>query len=275
MQTSSKSLRAFRTFLALSAAAAGLFGLATQAEAHVGIVNTQLPYAVAGKSYELVLAVPHGCTYEAAGAEAHADTYKVEVEVPAGFTGVRPIIDAAFGRPALTKDDKGEVTKLVWTKNPALDSGADDQSYRVGLRATAPNTPFAAVRFNVKQFCKNPAGGEDLVTDWANYGMPASNQSPRVKIYPARTPGWNKFSVPSSSEKHTPEAVAAFLTDYFSDAQIVWLTPGTNQGTGAWSANAETENRIKALAEKDDTTYEITEKKSVMIHAVDVIWAKF
>ena len=37
-----------------------LYGYPREVSAHVGVVNTQIPYAVAGKSYELVLAVPHG-----------------------------------------------------------------------------------------------------------------------------------------------------------------------------------------------------------------------
>ena len=69
------------------------------ATAHVGVVNTQVPYAVAGKSYELVLAVPHGCAYtKADGSAAEADTYKVEIAIPVGFTGARPIVDGVFGK---------------------------------------------------------------------------------------------------------------------------------------------------------------------------------
>jgi len=261
---------------AACALSAALLGRTALVEAHVGVVNTQLPYAVAGKSYELVLAVPHGCTYTAAGGtEAHADTYKVEVDIPAGFTGVRPIIDGVFGKPVLTKDASAAVTKVTWTKATALDSEEDDQSYRVALRGTAPSAPFTTIQFSTKQYCKNPAGGADLVVDWANYGTPASNQSPKVKVFPARTPGWNKFSVAANNEKHTKEAVTTLLSEFFSEAQIVWLTPGTNDGKGAWSANPATVERIKALVASDATHYEIAESTSVMIHASDVIWAKF
>jgi periplasmic copper chaperone A len=248
-------------------------GLAT---AHVSPVNNQLHYAVAGKSYELVLAVPHGCAYtKEGGVAAEADTYKVEVSVPAGFAGVRPIIDGVFGRPTLTKDASNAVTKLIWTKAASFDSSDDDQSYRIGLRGTAPNAPFTTIVFNTKQFCKNPLGGDDLVNDWSAYGTPPSNQSPKVKVFPARSPGWNKYSLAATNEKHTQADVKALLTDFFADAQIVWLPAGTNTGAGAWSSNTETALRIKTLASKDPGTYEIAANATVMIHSTDILWAKY
>lgn len=139
---------------------------AAQAFAHVGVVNVQTPYAVAGKSYELVLAVPHGCSYTTSGgAEAAADTYKIEVSIPAGFTGARPIVDGVFGKPTVTKDPNGVVTAITFEKPVSLDAEGDDHSYRVAIRSTAPNAPFTSAQFNVKQSCRNPAGGADLVID--------------------------------------------------------------------------------------------------------------
>ena len=250
----------------------GLAAASPCSHAHVGVVNTQLPYAVAGKSYELVLAVPHGCAYtDAAGAAKEADTYKIEVTTPAPFTGVRPIIEGAFGKPARTVN--GASTTFVWTKPVALDSAADDQSYRVGIRGTvAAGTEFTKLTFNAKQTCKNPAGGADLTRDWANYvgtDGSTSNQSPTVKVYPARTPGWNKVNLAAANEKHTQADVKAFLNDFFGDAQVVWV------GKGGYSANAATAAKIKALAAKDASYSELTENASVMIHATDDIWVKY
>jgi hypothetical protein len=270
--SSSLARAGIATLVALTALAAG----SAPATAHVGVVNTQIPYAVAGKSYELVLAVPHGCAYtKADGSAAEADTYKVEVAIPAGFTGARPIVDGVFGKPELTKNQAGAVTKIAWTKGAGFDSSSDDQSYRVAVRGTAPNAPFTTIQFDTKQYCKNPAGGADLVTDWSAYGSPASNQSPKVKVFPARTPGWNKISLPASAEKHTPAEVKALLTDFFSDAQIVWLRPGTNKGQGVYSVNPDTALKIKALVAKDPTTYELAAATDVMIHATDVLWVKY
>ncbi|MEY4980329.1 MAG: hypothetical protein RLZZ352_2599 [Pseudomonadota bacterium] len=261
-----------------TALATAMGAMAFTAQAHVGVVNTQTPYAVAGKTYELVLAVPHGCAVPNTSPAVEADTYKVEVSIPAGFTGVRPIVDGVFGKPVLTKDGSGAVTKITWTKGAAFDSSADDQSYRIGLRSTAPNAPFTTSQFNVIQYCKNPvAGGADLFTDWANYTSSGvtSNQSPKVKIFPARVPGWNKYNLAATNEKHTQADVTALLTDYFADAQIVWVAPGTNTGKGAYSVNTNTAAKIKALVAKDATVYELTNKAGVMIHASDDIWVKY
>ena len=96
-----------------------------------------------------------------------------------------------------------------------------------------------------------------------------------MKIFPVRTPGWNKFNLAANNEKHTNAEVKTLLADFFSDAQIVWLPAGTNTGTGAWSANPSTAVKITALAAKDPTTYAIAANTGVMIHATDAIWAKF
>ena len=66
-----------------------------------------------------------------------------------------------------------------------------------------------------------------------------SNQSPTVKVYPARTPGWNKVNLAAANEKHTQADVKAFLSDFFGDAQVVWV------GKGGYSANAATAAKIK------------------------------
>jgi hypothetical protein len=246
------------------------------ASAHVGVVNTQIPYAVAGKSYELVLTIPHGCAYtKADGSAAEADTYKVEVAIPAGFGGVRPITDAVFGRPQFERDAAGTVTKLTFTKASTYDATADDQVHRIAIRGTAPNAPFTTIRFDTKQWCKNPAGGADLLTDWSAYGSPASNQSPKVKIFPARSPGWNKFQLAATNEKHTLADVQALMTDFFADAQIVWLDTGSGSPRGIYSANPVTTLKIKALASRDPMTYELTARSTSMIHAADVLWVKY
>jgi hypothetical protein len=276
MQSVNRKSRLSSWVVAAGLGVAVLYGYPREVSAHVGVVNTQVPYAVAGKSYELVLAVPHGCAYtKADGSAAEADTYKVEVSIPPGFTGVRPIVEGVFGRAEIARDAAKNVTKLTFTKNPAFDSAEDDQTYRIGLRGTAPNAPFTAVQFNTKQYCRNPAGGADLFTDWSAYGTPPTNQSPKVKIFPARAPGWNKFQLAATNEKHTQADVKALLADFFADAQIVWLSPGTNTGKGAYSANPATAAKIKTLVGKDPGTYEITERADMMIHASDVIWAKF
>ena len=80
---------------------------ATPAHAHIGVVNTQVPFAREG-TYELVLAIPHGCALP--GGSTEVDTYKVEITTPVAFTSPRPILDGVFGVPTIEVD--GELRRL-------------------------------------------------------------------------------------------------------------------------------------------------------------------
>lgn len=253
------------------------------AGAHIGIVNTQLPYAREG-SYELVLTIPHGCPTP--GGSVEADTYKFQVTTPPAFTGPRAIIDGVFGVPARTANADGSTT-FTWTKigngsSNAFDAPglADNQSYRVGIRgsfrastASAEGTRFTAQRFNAKQFCKNPASpsdpGQDLSVDWSNYGSPATNESPNVRVLPTRAPGWNSYALPAgvAATLTTPAAVSNFVKAFFADAQIVWV------GKAAYSPNAGTTAKIQALVAKDTSYSELVNKAS--LSSTDVIWVKY
>ena len=252
------------------AAVAALLLAATPALAHVGVVNVQTPYAVAGKSYELVLTVPHGCEAVVNGAAAKFDTYKVEVTIPttpagtALFTGVRPVMDGLFGKvEVVSRDSAGNATKLRWTKSSsAFDSAADDHTYRIALRGTAPTLPFTALQFETTQYCKN-GPSPDLSLTWSGI------DAPTVKLYPARVPGWNRYNLSADNEKHTQADVQALLTGYFADAQIVWV------GKGGYSANTATLDKIRALAAKDSTYFDLAALATVMIHSTDDIWVKY
>ena len=252
--------------------------IASTAQAHVGVVNTQLPYAREG-TYELVLAVPHGCSYTPAGGTAtELDTYRMEVTTPAAFTGPRPILDGVFGVPTRTANPDGTFT-FVWSKPASLDTPnlVDTLSYRIGVRGsfrattnTAEGARFTAQRFNTRQFCKNPTAGQpDIVVDWANYGSPGSNQSPTVRVYPTRQPGWNSYTLPASvaATLTTPTAVAAFVRSFFADAQVVWV------GRAGFSPNAATTTKIQALAQRDSTYSELVNKAS--LSATETIWVKY
>ena len=254
------------------------------ADAHIGIVNTQLPYAREG-SYELVLTIPHGCP-TAAGSSVEADTYKFQVTTPPAFTGPRAIIDGVFGVPTRTANADGSTT-FTWTKigngsSNAFDAPGltDNQSYRVGIRgsfrattASAEGTRFTSQRFNAKQFCKNPASpndpGQDLWVDWSNYGSPATNESPNVRVLPTRAPGWNSYALPAgvAATLTTPAAVSSFVKAFFADAQIVWV------GKAAYSPNTDTTAKIQALVAKDTSYSELVNKAS--LSSTDVIWVKY
>lgn len=255
--------------------------MSSLAQAHIGVVNTQLPFAREG-TYELALAIPHGCAI-AAGSSVDADTYKVEVTTPVAFTSPRALLDGVFGVPTRTLNADGTTT-FVWTKigngttnafdAPAL---ADNQSYRVALRGsflatttTTEGAKFTTQRFNAKQYCKNPTAGQpDLFTDWSNLSAVGDNQSPTVKVLPTRQPGWNSYTLPASvaTTLTTPAAVGTFIKAYFADAQIVWV------GKAGYSANTSTTTKIKNLVTKDASYSELVNKSS--LSAADVLWVKY
>ncbi len=259
-------------------AAASLAFASLLANAHVGVVNTQLPYAREG-TYELVLAVPHGCGYTPAGGTAtELDTYRVEVTTPPAFTGPRPILDGVFGVPTRTVNGDGSVT-FVWTKPASLDTPdqADILSYRIGIRgsflatsANAAGARFTAQQFNTRQSCKNPVAGQpDIVVDWANYGTPASNQSPTVRVFPTRVPGWNSYTLPAgvAATLTTPAAVSAFVRAFFADAQIVWV------GKAGYSPNAAAAAKIQALIARDASYSDLLNKASLT--STETLWVKY
>jgi YD repeat-containing protein len=265
-------------------AAAGLALLlcAPLAAAHIGVVNTQLPFAREG-TYELVLAVPHGCAVPGSSPAVETDTYRVEVTTPAAFGSPRAIIDGVFGVPTRSTNADGTTT-FVWTKLGNGSSNhfdavgqADNQSYRIALRGSfratttsAEGTRFTTQRFNAKQYCKNPAAGQpDLFTDWANYSAAGDNQSPAVKVYPTRVAGWNAYTLPASvaATLATPAAVSAFVKAYFGDAQIVWV------GKAGYSPNADTTARIQALVAKDSSYSELVNKPS--LSSSETLWVKY
>ena len=255
---------------ALLAVAAALALAPAPARAHVGVVNVQSPVAIAAKSYELVLTVPHGCEATVNGVAVKVDTYRIEVQIPtlpdgtAAFSGVRPIMDGLFGKvEVVSRDSAGNATRLRWTKSSAaFESADDDHAYRIGLRGTAPNAPFTALQFPTTQYCRN-GSSPDLSIAWTGA------DAPTVRIYPARAPGWNRFNLLASNEKHTQADVQALLTGFFADAQIVWV------GKNAYSPNATTAERIRALAAKDPAYGELATRAGVMIHSTDDIWVRY
>lgn len=246
--------------------------------AHVGVVNSQLSYAREG-SYELFLAVPHGCSYTpAGGVETDLDVYRLEVTTPVAFTRPRPIVDGVFGIPTLSAQSDGTTT-FVWTKPASLDTPAfaDTMSYRVGIRGSFESTSptkagarFTTQRFNTKQFCKHPTPGQpDIVIDWSNYGTPASNQSPTVRVFPTRQPGWNSYTLPAdvAAGLSSPAAVSAFVRSFFADAQIVWLDKA------GYSPNTVAMAKIQALIQRDNTYSELLNRASISSN--ETLWVKY
>lgn len=198
--------------IAFIPAAALLLAGTQSAEAHVTFVANN---AYAGKSYIATANIPHGCTDLNGTAY---DTVKIEINIPAGFTGTRPQ-DSTFGPAVIEKDGNGNVSKLIWTKTAAA-LAEDSHFYQVSFRGTLPNTPLQSLDFVTTQTC----GGNTTKT-WEGA------DAPKLRILPARAAGWNKYTAQTTIDEATIKA-------FFADAHIVW------SNGASYSANAVTAGLI-------------------------------
>ncbi|WNG35628.1 YcnI family protein [Archangium minus] len=233
----------------LSAAVVSL--LCTAAEAHIS-VGAPGP-AIAGTTQELTFNVGHGCD--------GADTYSIEVRIPDGVTAVRPL-NSEFGKAVVKRDEStNKVTSVTWTKPSSADVlPGDTHFYKLTLRAMLPNQPFTTVFFPTIQHCRAADGTESIV-EWVGTSgghdhlqradtTPAANPAPALTVLPARTPGWNKYTV----DQHVHDMAV------FKDAQIVWA------GNAAYSPSAHT----LSLIEKEPNTQVLQ-----AIHPGTDIWVKY
>lgn len=189
---------------------------ASTAYAHVSITSGP---ATANTTQEVTFGVGHGC--------AGADTYSIQVHLPATITSVRPV-DSPFGRPVLTKDMAGVVTAVTWTKDQADVLLADEQYYKLTLRMRIPDAPFTVTYVHVTQVCRDAMGVESVV-EWEALPDGAGEPAAELVIVPARVQGWNKYTVASQ---------VVDLATFFKEAQIVWA------GNAAFSTNATTTELI-------------------------------
>ncbi|WP_257455057.1 YcnI family copper-binding membrane protein [Archangium lipolyticum] len=228
--------------------AVAVFLLCQTAQAHISVVSGP---AFAGKSQELTFKVGHGCN--------GADTFRVEIRIPDGVTSVRPL-DSVFGKAVVSKDAAtGKVKSVTWTKAAADVLPGDTQLYKFTLSASLPDAPFTPLFFPTIQSCR-AADGTESTTEWVgttphqhdgNTGTtPTEEPAPSVFLYPARTPGWNKYTV----DQHVHDL------SVFNDAQIVW------SGNAAYSPNAATQQLIA----KEPDTQTLRE-----LHPGTEIWVKY
>ncbi|MBX3220747.1 MAG: DUF1775 domain-containing protein, partial [Labilithrix sp.] len=194
-------------------------------------------------SQEVTFGVGHGC--------AGSDTYRVTVEIPAGVTSVRPMT-SDFGKFTTTKDGSGNVTTVTWQKDDANALDDDSAYYKLTLRLRPPNAPFTTIAFKTHQVCRTAAGTVLPPVEWV--GLPGDDAgaepAPTLVVLPARSPGWNKYTVPVDVKNLA----------IFDDARIVW------KGNAAYSKNPNTLAQIKSEA----GVTELTELK-----ANDEIWVKY
>lgn len=218
---------------------AAAFALApVVAQAHVGVSSGP---GFANTTQEVTFSVGHGCE--------GSDTYAVRIEIPAGVTSVRALT-SDFGRATVERDDAGLVTAVSWQKPDADLIDADDNYYKLTLRLKVPNAPFTSLYFLTHQTCKTK-DGEIKTAEWTAKPGESGEPAPELKILPARTSGWNKFTAPVAMSD---------LKAFFGDALIVW------KGTAAFSANTNTAAQIASTP----GVTALTE-----IAAGDEIWVKY
>jgi hypothetical protein len=198
--------------LHVAAATALTLAPALDAYAHASIPDK----GNAGKTQVINFSIGHGCDDE-------SDTTTVEIQVPAEVTSVRAAPSADFGAPVLTRNDAKLVTKVTYTKTRT--NAVDELYYLLQLRIAVPNTPFTALDWVIIQRCKKATGEERMVA-WD--GADADHPPARLPILPARSAGWNKFTVPTAIDD----------LSIFSDAEIVW------SGDSAYSGNPTTAELI-------------------------------
>lgn len=233
-------LPAMRTTLVSAFAALGCLLSADLASAHVG-ASTPTPYANA--TAELTLSVGHGC-------EGY-DTQSVQVTIPSGVTGLRVVESWPFTSVTTVKDAGGNVTSVTFSKPQERVREADDAYYKLVVRAKLPDKPFTTLYFPAIQTCKSKDGNvtpapNEWVGTTPNEGEMGPEPAPALLVLPARTPGWNKYTLPAGVE-----FTKAQLATVFKDALIVWADKqaySVNPNTAALIAAESGVEALESLA---------------------------
>ena len=215
-----------------------------QAYAHVSVANG--PH-FSGKRSVITLNVPHGCE--------GSDTYRIEVDLPEGLTGTRPM-DNSFGKATIEKDNEDNVVKLIWTKIDGALLDDDTHLYQVTFRGMLEINPFTTAYFPTVQFCRSSDGVEST-NEWVgisaghNHGGGAETKpAPAMMVYPERYVGWNVYTI----DEHVHDL------SVFADAEIVWV------GNSAYSANPNTRAQIE-----NDASVDLLDA----IHPGTEVWVKY
>jgi uncharacterized protein YcnI len=232
------------TCLTALMAVCGSIFTTTLASAHISVAGP----AFAKSTWEASFTVGHGCD--------GADTYSVKLDIPAGVTSVRAV-DSTLGKAVTEKDASGNVKSVTWTKLVADVLPHDDNFYRLPVRMALPDAPFTTLYFVAHQVCRN-AVGDVTTVEWNGMGQttalpdgaPPPEPAPSVVLLPARTPGWNKYTV---AQKVSDLKI-------FNDAEIVWA------GDAAYSVNPA----YTTLIATEPGTTKLTE-----ILAGTEIWVKY
>ncbi|MEE2732647.1 MAG: DUF1775 domain-containing protein [Pseudomonadota bacterium] len=218
--------------------------------AHVSVTSGT---AYANGYYQVDLSVPHGCE--------GADTYRVEVVLPAGFPPVRAVLGPLGYATIEAEADTGLPTRLTWEKPEDELLESDSHTYEVSFRTKLPAVEFVRYHFPTTQYCRDTQGVESTAA-WVGInsshdhgggsgGADAGEKpAPSLFVYPPRSPGWNQYTAPDHLHDMS----------IFRDAQIVW------KGSAAYSPNPVTQQLIEDDSEA--TTLE-------QIHPGEVFWIKY
>jgi hypothetical protein len=185
----------------------------TAALAHVSFTDNT---AVGGKSFIATANISHGCTI----VDAHYDTYRVEVELPAGIVA-RPM-HSSLGQASV--DDPLTPTVLTWDRPMGEAQSHDTHFYQLSFRFSVPNAPLSSLGFRTTQYCTDGSMQVGTLV-WEGVDVPT------IRVVPAHSPGWNKYTAQSNIDEDS-------IKSYFGDALIVWAN---NQ---AYSANPVTSGLI-------------------------------
>jgi periplasmic copper chaperone A len=199
----------------------------TTADAHVSATGP----GFANTTQEVTFPIAHGCN----GSTPGDDTYAVTIDIPAGVTSVRPM-RSDFGKVSVVKDASNNVTSITWQKPLAEALDGDWAFHKLVVRMKLPNAPFTTIAFPAHQTCRSAAGALSYV-EWVAPpgavtpdGGVAPEPAPTLMLLPARTPGWNKLTIPAA----IPD-----VSVFFKDALVVW------KGTAAYSSNPLTAAQLK------------------------------
>jgi len=228
---------------------AGVF-MAPVASAHIELAGP----AFAGTTYTGAFSVAHGCP-NPEDASTKLDTDSVTVTIPSGVTA--RAVDSTLGT-AVSTVVNGNITTITWAKNQSLPYDID--FYSLPVRMSLPNTPWTYIYFDAVQVCHDAVSDKDVTVDWVGTvdqttalpdGAPPPEPAPKLFLLPARTPGWNKYTVTSD---------VTALKSIFGDAEIVWA------GNAAYSINPN----YAALIGTEPNTTQLT-----TIPANTEIWVKY
>jgi hypothetical protein len=139
----------------------------------------------------------------------------------------------------------------MWQKSEADALDADTEYYELAIRLKVPDEAFSTLYFPAFQVCRAADGSMSNV-DWVAMSEgTGAEPAPAVRVLPARSAGWNKFTVPTA---------IADLAAFFSDALIVW------KGNAAYSSNPSTLELIQSTPDV---------KALSELAANDEIWVKY